>query len=103
MPDDHLKMRQIMPDQFQRIEPPPNIQMTNMTSEKTKNCTRWLWVIGSWTIILLNTFVALIVVRDMYNGAYNAANHYFMTTAFVVTIGALGAIHTWILNKDARQ
>jgi hypothetical protein len=58
----------------------------------------WVWPVACWTIILINTFVAIIVVKDMWSSGYQPANHFFMTGAFTATLAAIALIYKVVLR-----
>lgn len=78
------------PNQFTpvKIELPVAIASTNI-----------LWMFSSWSVIIFNIILACICIRDMFTGAYNPVYHWFMSAAFVATIGGLIAVHTYVLKR----
>ena len=101
---EHLRISEIPGYRPQQGPIPPSYAppLRQLTQEphKSFDFTRWLWVFASTFLILLNVFAGLVSVRDMYLTTYNSYNHYFMTSAFALTIGVLAVIHTYIIRKE---
>lgn len=89
----------------QRNLPPPTYNAYQAKSNvpeyhKSVLFVKWLWVFSSTSLVLLNIAAGVMSIRDMANTNYNSYNHYFMTSAFALTIGVLAVIHSFIIKKD---
>lgn len=82
-------------------KPRPGYKYYDPDSETSfiSKSTYALWVFGSWAVVLINMGMACICIRDMFNVAYNPMIHWFMSAAFVATLGGLVSIHTYILKR----
>lgn len=105
MAEDHLRISQLPGYQnpMGNSPPPPSYKQDFKSSFETPGYlryTRILWAFASSSLIVLNILAGFMTIRDMYNTTYNAYNHYFMTSAFAMTIGILAVVHTHILKKD---
>lgn len=65
----------------------------------TEKPTYFLWIIGSWLIILLNLIATSIAVRDMWTNNYAAGTHWLSSAVLVATIGGLMIIHEYVIRK----
>lgn len=97
---EHLRISDL-PGYKPQTQAPPYYQRQSAPEiHKSFTYTKWLWVFASTALILLNIFAGMMSVRDMFNTSYNSYNHYFMTSAFALTIGILAVVHTYIIKKD---
>ena len=105
MADDHFKVRDIPGYQANTIDKQFNQQQPprfpiQQDAPKHLRYTNLLWVFASTMLVLLNILSGVMSIRDMYLTNYNPYNHYFMTSAFALTIGILAIVHTYILKKE---
>ena len=105
MADEHLRIRDI-PGYDRGQQPPPAPAYAPQPARQSPETsiyvkyTRSLWVFASTSLVFLNILAGFMTIRDMFNTSYNPYNHYFMTSAFALTIGILAIVHTHILKKD---
>lgn len=94
----HLKLRNI-PEFSGEVSNRENDYVEEKTWLEALNINNFLWIFSSWSIVGLNLFIAILLIRDMVNETYQPANHYFMTAAFTFTVGVLAIVQNYVINK----
>lgn len=93
---DHFRIRDTPMAYPPAYQPQPRYREPEVT--ETINFTKVLWNFASTVAIIINILVCLILIRDMYNGAYDPIKHWFMISAFVSTILGLALIHNKVIK-----
>lgn len=68
--------------------------------EKSISNPRYLWVMFSWGVMVVNLMSIAPVVRNMWVMNYDVTSHYSVIVAFIGSFAAIAAIYKFIINRD---
>ena len=76
----------------------PRTELIEIEQTASEILVSWAWPVSFWIIIILQTLIGLVVVKDMFT-AYNPANHFFMTFISVLSLAVIAFIYKFILMR----